>query len=241
MSRHAAFQASLPLRLSAHPARQSPARRRNRVAAAPSRAPRRVAGPRPPRCAASAAGVLKDEVIRVPSAVPADRHHPVKVSLRAESLGRRRRRVVGGVDIAATPARVWRVLTSYDRIERYMPNIVSSTVEARDGVVYLDQVGIISNKLGLRSRMLVQVHEREEDRFISFSRVEGRDFSEFVGSYSVSEVEGGVRLDYELVAMPFPLFPMYLVERKVFKEIPRMLASIREEAILGRVIPFENE
>lgn len=176
----------------------------------------------------------------MPSDVPADRHHPVKVSLRAESLGGRRRRVVGGVDIAASHERVWHVLTSYDRIERYMPNIVSSSVESRDGQLFLDQVGVISNKLGLKSRMVVRVEECVKDRSISFTRVEGRDFSEFVGSYFIREANGGVRLDYELVAMPFPLFPMYLVERKVFKEIPRMLASIREEAILGRVIAIEE-
>lgn len=123
-----------------------------------------------------------------------------------------------------------------------MPNIVSSSVESREGVLFLDQVGIISNKLGLRSRMLVRVDEHVEDRTISFTRVEGRDFSEFVGQYLVTECDnGGVRLDYELVALPFPLFPMYIVERKVFKEIPKMLASIREEAILGRHIAFKQE
>lgn len=148
----------------------------------------------------------------------------------------------GGVDIAASVSRVWAVLTAYDRMERYMPNIVSSSVELRGGALYLDQIGIISNKLGLRSRMLVRVSEDEGDGIIVFSRVEGRDFSEFEGKYLVTERDdGGVRLDYEMVAMPFPLFPMYLVERKFFKEIPKMLASVREEAIVGRHIAFKEE
>jgi hypothetical protein len=35
-----------------------------------------------------------------------------------------------------------------------------------------------------------------------------------------------------------PFFPVALVERKIVKEVPGMLASVRGEAIYGRVVPL---
>lgn len=185
--------------------------------------------------------VLMDKEVRIPSTIPTDRHHPIKISLRAEAFSGRRRYVVGGVDVPASRERVWAVLTSYAQIEEYMPNIISSTVEHRDGEIFLDQVGLLSKKLGLRSRMVVRVIENTSKWEIAFERVSGRDFSEFVGRYFVREGDdGGVRLDYEMDAVPFPFFPMAMVERKMCKEVPKMLAAVREEAIVGRCVTDER-
>lgn len=85
--------------------------------------------------------------------------------------------------------------------------------------------------------MVVRVVESPEEWQIYFERDSGRDFQKFEARYFVREgVEGGVRLEYEMDAVPFPLFPMAMVERKMFKEVPRMLAAVREEAIVGRVV-----
>lgn len=119
-----------------------------------------------------------------------------------------------------------------------MPNIVSSSTQtARDGTVLLDQVGIISRKLGLKSRMLMSVAE-DDGVSIGFSKVEGRDFTEFEGKYFVKREGDDTRLEYELTAVPMPLFPVALVERKIIKEVPRMLESVREESMQGNVVPI---
>lgn len=201
------------------------------AAAAASRRAPRAAFPLPGEYAGDYP-VLQERVV--------DAGGGVRVALRVEDLGGRRRRVSGGVDIEAGAERVWAVLTAYAAMGEYMPNIVSSEVEERDGVVYLDQVGVISRRLSLQSRMVMQVEERKGE-WISFSRVEGRDFSEFEGRYWFREGqgEGGtLRLDYELYAVPMPLFPVALVERKIVKEVPAMLASVRDESLYGKVVPL---
>lgn len=162
------------------------------------------------------------------------------ILLRLEDLGGRRRRISGGIDIPVAPERVWEVLTQYDSMSDYMPNIVSSvTRTSPDGGVLLDQMGIISRKLGLRSRILMRVKEAMGES-ITFTKVEGRDFSEFEGKYVIEECEGRgdrTRLKYELTAIPMPLFPVALVERKIIKEVPGMLESVREESMQGKVVP----
>lgn len=183
----------------------------------------------PARACASGARVLHEATVPVGDA---------SVALRVEDVGGRRRRVSGGIDIDCGVARVWEVLTQYGVMDRYMPNITRSDVFREGGEVFLDQVGVISRKLGLKSRMVMKVRERELEEIV-FSRVEGRDFSEFEGKYLFREgADGGCRLDYELVAVPMPLFPVAMVERKIVKEVPAMLASVRTEAMEGRVVAF---
>eukprot|EP00172_Hildenbrandia_rubra_P003966 Plantae.Rhodophyta-Hildenbrandia_rubra.ctg7178.p1 GENE.Plantae.Rhodophyta-Hildenbrandia_rubra.ctg7178~~Plantae.Rhodophyta-Hildenbrandia_rubra.ctg7178.p1 ORF type:complete len:281 (-),score=70.99 Plantae.Rhodophyta-Hildenbrandia_rubra.ctg7178:1033-1875(-) len=157
----------------------------------------------------------------------------VKVRLRVEDVGGRQRRISGGLDVEGDVGDVWRVLTDYVGMQRYMPNILESRVVDLEegGDVGLEQVGIISRRLGLKSRMVMRVRERE-GRWIRFSRVEGRDFTEFEGEYMVRSVGDGVcRLEYEVFAVPMPLFPVALVERKIVKEVPVMLAAVREEVL----------
>lgn len=128
------------------------------------------------------------------------------------------------------------MLTQYAVMDRYMPNITRSEVYRKGGDLLLDQVGVISRRLSLKSRMVMKVREREREEIL-FTRVEGRDFSEFEGRYLFREAAGGgCRLDYELIAVPMPLFPVALVERKIVKEVPAMLASVRTEAREGNVV-----
>jgi Polyketide cyclase / dehydrase and lipid transport len=189
--------------------------------------------PRPrfvgPTACAAAVRVIRDTLVVVEDA---------DVALRVEDLGGRRRRVSGGIDIDASVARVWHVLTQYALMDKYMPNVVQSVTDVKDGQLYVDQIGIISRKLGLKTRMVMRVTETPSD-LIAFSRVSGRDFSEFEGRYIFKPVsEYQMRLDYEVVAVPMPFFPVALVERKIVKEVPGMLASVRGEAMYGRVIPL---
>jgi hypothetical protein len=173
--------------------------------------------------------VIRDDLVTVEDA---------DVTLRVEDMGGRRRRISGGIDIDAPVSRVWHVLTQYTLMDKYMPNITQSLLDVKGGEMYLDQIGLISRKLGLKTRMVMRVTESPND-LLAFSRVSGRDFSEFEGRYFFSAIsDSQMRLDYEVVAVPMPFFPVALVERKIVKEVPGMLASVRGEAIYGRVVPL---
>lgn len=178
--------------------------------------------------------IIYEETVRTKSSLPEDCDQQVLVTIKSEDLGGRQRRISGSILISAQSKRVWDVLTAYDKIEAYMPNIVSSTVKRLNGQIFLDQIGIISRRLHLRTRMLLRVEEDFEHHTILFIRVKGRDFQEFVGKYIVNDLGESVRLDYEVLAIPFPLYPISLVDNKAAKEIPRMLASIRDEVVLGK-------
>lgn len=217
----------------------------------PGLSPRRPRSPLTPRlivCSAkmngaqpSSSTIITDKVVTLNSNIPRDKSPMVRVSLKAEDLGGRRRKVSGSISIPTGVGRVWDVLTSYNQIKSYMPNILESRMYTRNGIVYLDQVGIISNRLSLKSKMLVSVDEDFNEKTITFTREEGRDFSEFEGKFFIRNLDHGVALDYQVICCPFFIFPVSMVERKMVKEVPKMLASIREEAVLGKHIPIANK
>jgi len=165
-----------------------------------------------------------------------------EVHLRLEALGGRRRRMSGGIFIEAPLPRVWAVLTQYARMHEFLPNIVSSAVsEGAAGETLLDQTGIISRRLQLKSRMVMRVTEVPQST-ITFSRVTGRDFTAFEGVYLFREAAdaGGCQLDYSLDAVPMAFFPVALVERKIVKEMPKILAAIRREALDNAVLRLDT-
>lgn len=181
---------------------------------------------------------IVDKTVYVESELLADADGKVGICLKAEDLGGRKRRYSGNVVIPANLDRVWRVITSYDRMEDFMPNIVSSVVHKRPTGLFLEQVGIISRKLMLRTRVLFRVDEDPSAFTILFTRIESRDFTYFIGKYYVEPMEDNlVRLCYQVTAIPFRLYPMALVENKALREVPRMLAAIRDEAVLAKCIP----
>lgn len=167
-----------------------------------------------------------------------------EIWLRAEALGKRSRCVQGSVWIETTKERVWKVLTSYEHLKDYMPNVLKSDLVWFNGERRLEQMGLLSRKLGLKSTMLMKIEQDDQERkWIRFTRLKGRDFIEFEGTWFIEEDvkddKNGIKLRYELTMTPFPLFPMALVDRKMYKEMPGMLAAVRQEALVGKYIPFD--
>lgn len=227
---------------------------RGAAAATNGAAPAAAAGsPAPPRAFTPDPVLVGDvavEAVLQELTVPIDGG---EVHLRLEALGGRRRRMSGGIFIEAPLSRVWAVLTQYGRMAEFLPNIVASAVkEGARGEVLLDQTGVISRRLQLKSRMVLRVTEVPTST-ITFSRVSGRDFTAFEGIYMFREVPsspggpdgqggervGGCQLDYSLDAVPMAFFPVALVERKIVKEMPKILAAIRREALDNAILQLD--
>ena len=155
----------------------------------------------------------------------------VDVNIKLESLGGNRRSISGGLFIEAPPRAIWDVLTNYNHLQDYIPNIAASGAQLQpNGRVRIEQVGVISSALRLTTRIVLEV---EEDPYkqLTFSKVESREFLEFEGTYTITTLSGGAYLEYSVKALPLPLLPIQLVQGKIMQEVPSMLAAVRTNAI----------
>ena len=150
-----------------------------------------------------------------------------------EKVSFTRRRVSGGVLVRATPEQIWSVLTAYERMPDVIPNILSNVVtrDAASGRVTIQQESQLSRRLNLVTSMTLEAVEVQQARALELRRVTGHGFLEFEGRYTLTPRGGSTYLAYEVELVPCPIFPLPLVERKIRKEVPKMLAAVALEAI----------
>jgi len=150
-----------------------------------------------------------------------------------ETIHLTKRRVSGSISIDAPARVVWDLCTAYEQQPDMIPSILSHTVSREgDGRVFIDQLSLLSSKMNLRTEMRLEAIEEVARQQLVLRRVSGHGFMEFEARYALSPGPGGkTTLRYSVELVPCPLFPLPLVERKIRKEVPKMLAAVNDRAV----------
>jgi ribosome-associated toxin RatA of RatAB toxin-antitoxin module len=129
--------------------------------------------------------------------------------------------------VEATPAAVWRILTDYNHLADYLPNLTSTRVVSRSGDrAIVEQLGTARFLFFSRTiRLLVQVNERAPDR-IDIGLIEG-DMKVYRASWELSPVAGatGTRVVYSATIVPKFDVPGIVGTSVVKKDVARMMAA----------------
>lgn len=137
----------------------------------------------------------------------------------------------GTVKIEAPLAFVWDVVTDFEHHPEFIPNIVASKLERVGSQKVLNQRGLLSKKLQLKVDMRLAVTEVFHSE-LKLKRISGHGIMEFAARYQFRRLDdNSCRLSYDVQLVPFPIFPMPIVQHKVRKEVPRMLSAMRAKAI----------
>jgi ribosome-associated toxin RatA of RatAB toxin-antitoxin module len=129
--------------------------------------------------------------------------------------------------VEATPAVVWRILTDYNHLADYLPNLTSTRVVSRNGDrAIVEQLGTARFLFFSRTiRLLVQVNERAPDR-IDIGLIEG-DMKVYRASWELSPMAGatGTRVVYTATIVPKFDVPGIVGTSVVKNDIARMMAA----------------
>ncbi len=158
-----------------------------------------------------------------------------EVDWKIEKLKGRQRRILAQIQIFCPSNLVWQILTNYDALAEFIPNMVQSRrLEFPEGVIGLEQTNV-KTIMGIK-RSFRSVYEIEE-KFpgeIRYKQVEG-EVKECYGLWRLedgksSEEKAGVRLIYDFVFLPQPIHPMALFETFVKQEVVATMVAIRQQA-----------
>ena len=158
-----------------------------------------------------------------------------RIDFQMETLHLTKRRCSGGISVRASPDAVWKVLTAYERMPDIIPNIISNKVtrDERAGRVTIAQESLLSNKMQLQVDMELEAIENRDRWTLSLRRLSGHGFLQFEGTYKLEpRADGTTYLNYVVELVPCPIFPLPLVERKIRKEVPKMLSAVATVARL---------
>ena len=115
-----------------------------------------------------------------------------------------------------------------------MSNILSNIVtrETANGNVRIMQDSLLSTRLNLRTSMDLEAVESLDQWMMQLRRLSGHGFLEFEAVYQLApRADGSTYLSYSVELVPCPIFPLPLVERKIRKEVPKMLTAVAAVAV----------
>ena len=136
-------------------------------------------------------------------------------------------RITSSGTVAAAPTVVWRILTDYNHLADYLPNLKSTRVLSRNGdTVIVEQLGAARFLFFSQPiRLVVQVNERAPDR-IDIRLIEG-DMKVYRASWELTPLAGatGTRVVYSATIVPKFDVPGIVGTNVIRNDIARMMAA----------------
>ncbi|MBT9311035.1 SRPBCC family protein [Leptothoe kymatousa] len=153
-----------------------------------------------------------------------------QVSIKTDKISRRQRQIVATVEIPRSLEQVWKVLTDYERLADFVPNLtLSRRLERPDGGIRLEQIGAqCFLNVKFCARVILDMTETFP-RELGFAMVEG-DFKQFMGKWSlqpaVLDDQPVTILSYQLLVQPPLAMPVQLIERHICHNLTQNLLAI---------------
>ena len=126
---------------------------------------------------------------------------------------------------------VWPVLTDYEGLSDFIPNLSSSTLLSRKGnLVTLSQVGS-QQFLGLKFSAEVQLEliEHRPEGLLRFRMLRG-DFRRFEGCWRLQAVPDATLILYDLTVQGCMGMPVALIEQRLKQDLSDNLLAVVKEA-----------
>ena len=150
-----------------------------------------------------------------------------------EKLSGGSRRLAAQLTTTATFEALWKVLTDYDRLNLYIPNLLSSkTIYQKNNNVHLKQVGA-QDFLGIKfsAEVTINLFEEKELGLLKFSLIKG-DFRKFEGSWRIQKTKDNTKnsLIYDLTVQGCQWMPIGMIERRLKKDLSENLIAVEKQA-----------
>ena len=168
--------------------------------------------------------------LQLPSSEPSCSLDTIQQEMERLPHGARRLAVQLRLDL--DPRWLWTVLTDYEGLCQFIPNLaVSRLLWRRGSTVGLEQIGT-KQFCGLRFSAAVELElqERQPEGRLDFRMVRG-DFRRFEGAWIVNRDPSGTSLLYELLVQGKPGMPIGLIEQRLRDDLAANLRGVQQEAL----------
>jgi hypothetical protein len=160
------------------------------------------------------------------SSVPAASTQPAPVSVRGD------RGIYRVAATFATPqpmAVAHAVLTDYERIPRFMPDVRSSRVLERGADRVVVEQEAVARVLFFSRQVRLVLEVQEGPANIRFRDRSGQSFIRYEGQWTLREQDGHALIGYELLAEPDFDVPEFILTRLLKRDAGRMIERLQAE------------
>jgi carbon monoxide dehydrogenase subunit G len=137
--------------------------------------------------------------------------------------------VTAAFAVSEPPQTVIAVLTDYERIPRYMPDVQVSKVLERTAVGALVEQQAVSRFMLFSKVVHLLLDVREEAGAIRFRDRCGRSFVSYEGAWLISQHDSLTVVDYQLSAKPSFEVPGFVLKRLLKRDAAQLIDRIKAE------------
>ena len=121
------------------------------------------------------------------------------------------------------------VLTDYEKIPRFMPDVRTSNVlERGEGLTVVEQEAVARLMMfSKRIYLVLEIHETSGT--IRFRDRCGKSFARYEGAWTITERNGQAAIAYELTATPSFDVPEFLLKRLLKRNAAQMIERLQTE------------
>ena len=150
-----------------------------------------------------------------------------------EKLSGGTRRLAAQLTTSASFDSLWNVLTDYDRLNLFIPNLLSSKkIYQNNNNVHLKQVGG-QDFLGMKfsAEVTIDLFEEKELGLLKFNLIKG-DFRKFEGSWKIQNIKNTSKnsLIYDLTVQGCQWMPIGMIEKRLKKDLSENLIAVDRQA-----------
>ena len=152
-----------------------------------------------------------------------------------EKLSGGARRLAAQLTTTASFNSLWSVLTDYDRLNLFIPNLLSSKkLFKNENNFHVKQVGS-QDFLGLKfsAEVLLDLYEEKDNGLIKFNLIKG-DFRKFEGYWKIDSIanSGKNSLIYDLTVKGCQWMPIGMIEKRLKRDLSENLIAVERQAKL---------
>ena len=150
-----------------------------------------------------------------------------------EKLSGGTRRLAAQLTTSASFDSLWNVLTDYNRLSLYIPNLLSSKkIFQKGNNVHLKQVGA-QDFLGIKfsAEVTIDLFEDKELGLLKFNLIKG-DFRKFEGSWKIQSIKNTSKnsLIYDLIVQGCQWMPIGMIEKRLKQDLSENLKAVDKQA-----------
>ena len=150
-----------------------------------------------------------------------------------EKLAGGARRLADQLTTSASFESLWNVLTDYDRLNLYIPNLLSSKkIYQKNNNVHLKQIGA-QDFFGMKfsAEVTIDLFEDKELGILKFTLIKG-DFRKFEGSWKIQKIKNTLKnsLIYDLTVQGCHWMPIGMIEKRLKKDLSENLIAVDRQA-----------
>jgi hypothetical protein len=138
-------------------------------------------------------------------------------------------RVTAQFDVPQASAIALAVLTDYDAIPRFMPDVRTSIVRQRAPDSVLVEQEVIARMMMFSKRIHLLLEVQMSDSCIRFKDFSGQSFAQYEGVWQLASVPQGTTVSYALTARPSFDVPEFVLKRLLKRDAQKMIEQLRTE------------